>query len=33
LEMRVRGLEVSGREVPGREGIEEEFWFRMENEL
>lgn len=32
LELRVKGLEVGGREVPDREGVDDEFWYAMENE-
>jgi hypothetical protein len=32
LEMRVKGLEIEGREVPDREGLDEEYWYAMENE-
>lgn len=32
LEMRVKGLDVGGGEVPDREGVDEEFWYAMENE-
>lgn len=32
LELRVKGLQVEGREVPSREGLDEEFWYAMENE-
>jgi hypothetical protein len=30
--MRVKGLEIEGREVPDREGLDEEYWYAMENE-
>jgi engulfment/cell motility protein 1 len=32
LEMRVKGLEIEGREVPDREGLDEDYWYAMENE-